>query len=168
MLFSLASRRGEQPVVLSFRSSRRLALWLVTTGRYSSTSCTHLRTLSTNAPHANGFCMCLQPFSFRQRHDCRRNLIEATPGKLLDGDGLHKILYSKSSTKAGRAAGWQNVVRASGVVSCGLGRIVADENRNVLWGYAVGPLESLFAGTSNQRCSILLEGFCRYGVVCGP
>src|SRR5258708_7316153 len=130
MLLSLASNGGEHPVVLSFRSSRSLALSLVTTGRYSSTSCTHLRTLSTNAPHANGFCMRLQSFSFCQRHNCRRYLIKATPGKLLDGDGLHKILYSKSSTKAGRATGWQNVVRTSGVVSRCLRRIISNEDRS--------------------------------------
>src|SRR5258708_13334804 len=94
MLFSLANRRGEQPVVLSFRSSRILSSLLVTTGRYSCPSCTHLRTLSTNAPHANGFCMRLHSFTFRQRHNTLRHLTDSPPGNPLNAPALTQTLPS--------------------------------------------------------------------------
>src|ERR1051326_2325813 len=125
MLFSLASTRGEHPVVLSFMSRRRSISGLLNGEWYSRISRTHLRALSIGGPHSNGFCVCLQAFGLGQRYHRRADAVQAITRKLLNRDGLNKILDSKSTAEAGHAARGQHVVRTGGVVARSLRRIIA-------------------------------------------
>src|SRR5260221_11965551 len=71
MLFSLASTRGEHPVVLSFMSRRRSTAGLLTPHPSSPISPTHLRPLPLARPHSTAFRMGLHPFRLGQRdHRC--------------------------------------------------------------------------------------------------
>src|SRR6476660_9814414 len=129
MLFNLASTRGEQPVVLSFMSRRRSISGLLNGEWYSRISRTHLRALSIAGPHSNGFCVRLQPFGLGQRYHRRADAVQPVTRKLLDRDGLNKILHSKSTSKTGHAARRQHMVRAGGIVSRGLWRIISYKDR---------------------------------------
>src|ERR1051325_1449956 len=100
MLFNLARTRGEHPVVLSFISSRRSVVGLLNGEWYSRISRTHLRALSIGRPHSNGLCMGLEALSFRQRDDRGRDAVQPVAGEMLNGNGLHEVLYAESCTKA--------------------------------------------------------------------
>src|SRR5690349_15921110 len=128
MLFNLASTRGEHPVVLSFMSRRRSISGLLNGEWYSRISRTHLRALSICGPHSNGFCVRLQPFGFGQCYHRRGDAVQPVTRKLLDRDGLNKILHSKSTAKTGHAARRQYMVRAGGVVARRLRRIIAHKD----------------------------------------
>src|SRR5215813_2735015 len=78
----LASTRGEQPLVFSFRSKRKSIVGLLSGDRYSRISRTLLRALSMGTPGANGFSMSFQAFRFRERDHRRRDRLQAVAGEL--------------------------------------------------------------------------------------
>src|SRR5215831_6319413 len=128
MLFNLASTRGEHPVVLSFMSRRRSISGLLNGEWYSRISRTHLRALSIGGPRSNGFCVRLQPFGLGQRYHRRADAVQPVTRKLLDRNGLNKIMHSKSTAKAGHAARGQHMVRTGSVVARRLRRIIAHKD----------------------------------------
>src|SRR6476646_6830118 len=128
MLFNLASTRGEHPVVLSFMSRRSSISGLLNGEWYSRISRTHLRALSIGGPHSNGFCVRLQPFRLGQLYHRRADAVQPVTRKLLDRDGLNKILHAKSTAKAGHTACGQHMVWAGGVVARRLRRIAAHKD----------------------------------------
>src|SRR5260370_4275454 len=99
-LRSLASTRGEHPLVFSFMSRRSWGAGLVSGDSYPSISRMHLRALSTGAPHTNGFGMSLQTLGFSERHHGGCDGLQAGRGKMLHGDGLPEILYAHAATEA--------------------------------------------------------------------
>src|SRR5260221_14683938 len=105
MLLSLASTRGEQPVVLSFKSRRRSARGLVAGDWYSRISRTHLRALSMGAPHSDGWGIRFESFRLSQSHDRRSNPLQSVAGELLYWDRLHKVLYAKPAPEPGHRTG---------------------------------------------------------------
>src|SRR5260370_22961721 len=127
-LRSLASTRGEHPLVFSFMSRRSSGAGLVSGDSYPSISRMHLRALSTGAPHTNGFGMSLETLGFRERQHDWRDGLQAGRGKMLHGDGLQEILHAQAAAKASCCAGGQDVIRAGSVITCRLGRVVADKN----------------------------------------
>ncbi len=72
--------------------------------------------------------MRLQPFSLGQRYHGGADAVQAVTRKLLHRDGLNKILHAKSTPEAGHAARGQHMVRAGGIVSRRLRRIIAHKD----------------------------------------
>src|SRR5260370_24058158 len=98
-LRSLASTRGEHPLVFSFMSRRSWGAGLVSGDSYPSISRMHLRALSTGAPHTNGFGMSLQTLGFSERHHGGRGGPPARRGKKAWWDGVLEILYTHAAAK---------------------------------------------------------------------
>src|SRR5260370_3359717 len=99
-LRSLASTRGEHPLVFSFMSRRSWGAGLVSGDSYPSISRMHLRALSTGAPHTNGFGMSLQTLGFSERHHGGRGRLHTRRGKILPGGGPQENLYAQGAPKA--------------------------------------------------------------------
>src|SRR5260370_6970798 len=98
-LRSLASTRGEHPLVFSFMSRRSWGAGLVSGDSYPSISRMHLRALSTGAPHTNGFGMSLQTLGFSERHHGGRDGPQPPRGKKPPPEGLPENPYTHAPPK---------------------------------------------------------------------